>query len=356
MAEERIISADSHVAIKDDGVLERLAARYHDHYRACRAAQAARLAKRAKKRAPDTRAPTERATWEAAGRAGEWDPVERLKDMDTDGVAAEILYGDVEANAALYPMTNGGRAAAFRAYADAALEFASCDPQRLVPVYPVPVADVAEGVAEVERLATAGARALMMPLYPVDHGLAPYWDRSYDPLWACIQETGLPISQHVGVHDRHWKILSLDPTPAKGIFQSTPPISMAESLAGWIVGGTLERFPALQVEAGLGWIPYFLERLDTMYERHGWRELGMLRETPSTYWHRQMAATFEEDRFGMQNRHVIGVANLMWATDYPHPDSTWPESQKVIERHLQGVPIDEARAIIGGNAARLYGL
>lgn len=359
MAQERIISADSHVAITDEAVLGHLASKHHDDYRRCRAEQAARMAKRAKKRAAETKAPTERATWTAAGRPGEFDPVERLKDMDIDGVEAEVLYGDVEANAALYPMGDGGRTAAFRAYADAALAFASRDPKRLLPVYPVPVADVGEGVAEVTRLAKAGARALMLPLYPIDYGLPPYWDRSYDPLWACIQETGIPISQHVGVHERHWKILGLDPTPAKGIFQSTPPISMAECLAGWIVPGTLERFPALEivfVEAGLGWIPYFLERLDTMYERHGWRVLGMLPEKPSSYWHRQMAATFEEDLFGVANRHVIGIGNLMWATDYPHPDSTWPDSQKVIETHFRDVPVEEARQIIGGNAARVYGL
>jgi predicted TIM-barrel fold metal-dependent hydrolase len=359
VAKERIISADSHVAIKDENVLRHLATKYHDDYRRCRAEQAARIAKRMKRRAVETQAPTQRATWSAAGRAGEYDPVERLKDMDIDGVEAEVLYGDVDANAALYGMEGGGRLAAFRAYADAGLAFASHDPKRLLPVYPVPIVDVAEGVTEVTRLAQAGARALMVPLYPIDHGLPPYWERSYDPLWACIQETGIPVSQHVNVNDRHWTILGLDPTPAKGIFQSTPPISMAECLAGWIVSGTLARFPELRVvfvESGLGWIPYFLERLDTMYERHGWRQMNMLPEKPSTYWHRQMATTFEEDLFGVHNRHLIGIGNLMWATDYPHPDSTWPESQKVIETHLHDVPIEEARRIVGGNAAQLYRL
>jgi predicted TIM-barrel fold metal-dependent hydrolase len=69
-----------------------------------------------------------------------------------------------------------------------------------------------------------------------------------------------------------------------------------------------------------------------------------------------MAATFEEDEFGVQNRDRIGIENLMWATDYPHPDSTWPESQKVIETHFKDVPIEETRLMIGGNAARLYNL
>jgi uncharacterized protein len=94
-----------------------------------------------------------------------------------------------------------------------------------------------------------------------------------------------------------------------------------------------------------------------MQDRHRWDTYeGMIREKPSTYWHRQMAATFEEDRYGVDNRHLIGVENLMWATDYPHPDTTWPHSQEVIREHFADVPADEMRLMVGGNAARLYGL
>jgi predicted TIM-barrel fold metal-dependent hydrolase len=156
------------------------------------------------------------------------------------------------------------------------------------------------------------------------------------------------------------QIMADDPTPAKGLFQSLPPIFMAEALGGWIVTGTLERFPKLRVvmvETGLGWIPYYLQRLDRMKERHGWDTFdGMIKEKPSFYWYRNMAATFEEDEFGIRNRHEIGVENLMWATDYPHPDSTWPESQAVIKKHFEGVPAEETRLMVGGNAARFYNL
>jgi predicted TIM-barrel fold metal-dependent hydrolase len=111
------------------------------------------------------------------------------------------------------------------------------------------------------------------------------------------------------------------------------------------------------VEAGLGWLPYFLTRLDRMSDRHGWEQLGMnLPELPSHYWRENMFATFEEDEFGVQNRHEIGVENLLWATDYPHPDSTWPESQQVIHTHFDDVPVDEMRLMVGGNAARIYQL
>lgn len=364
MTRERIISADSHVAIRDEAVLTHLPARHHEAYREARAASAARAAQKARPRREwEASGPLpvggDDRPWEAAGRPGEYDPQARLEDMDVDGVEAEVLYSNVEAGAGFNAMEGGGRLAAFRAFNDAALDFANADPKRLLPVYLVPIVDVEEAAGEVERLAREGARAVMLPLYPVDLGLPPYFDPRYDRLWGALEETGLPISQHVGANDGLWEILRYDTTPAKGIFQSLPPIFMAEVVANWIVGGVFERFPGLKVvlvESGLGWIPFYLERLDTMKRRHGWDGYGMLKELPSFYWHRNMMATFEEDTFGVDQRHRLGVDNLMWATDYPHPDSTWPESQRVLETHFAQVPAEEARRMIGGNAAALYRL
>ena len=352
MAKERIISSDSHIALKDKAVFSHLQKKHQDQILEARAAFMARMGGKGGM-------PSQEHNWPAFGRDGEWDPQERLKDMDIDGVDAEVLYSAADAGASHNQFKDGGRLAVFQAYNDAALDFAAADPKRLLPVYIVPIVEVEEAVSEVKRLAEAGARALMIPPYPHDLGLKPYWDSSYDPLWATIEETGIAISQHVGANQYLFQLMAHDPTPAKGIFQSLPPIFMAEIIANWIVSGLLERFPGLKivlVEAGLSWIPYYIERLDTMAHRHGWDNLNMLAEKPSAYWHRSMAATFEEDEFGIEIRHRLGVENLMWATDYPHPDSTWPESQKVIKTHFKNVPEDETRAIIGGNAARFYGL
>ena len=361
VATERIISADSHVAIRENAVLAHLAKRHHEAYQRARMEYLTRLMKRAKPKqgGGDLPISSGERPWEAAGRPGEHDPVARLEDMDLDGVEAEVLYSDVEAGAAFNGMEGDGRREAFRAFNDAALAFASTDRQRLLPVYLVPIVEIDEAVAEVQRLADAGARALMLPLYPTELGLPPYFDRRYGPLFSAIEEAGLPISQHVGANEALWKVRHYDTTPAKGIFQSLPPIFMAEVLAAWIVGGVFQRHPRLQVvlvEAGLGWIPYFLERLDTMKKRHGWDHYDMLEEPPSHYWRRNVFATFEEDTFGVSQRERLGVENLMWATDYPHPDSTWPHSQQVLATHFADVPREEARAMIGGNAARIYRL
>ena len=121
----------------------------------------------------------------------------------------------------------------------------------------------------------------------------------------------------------------------------------------------LEAFPGLKVvlvEAGLGWIPFYLGRLDTMKHRHGWDHYDMLKELPSFYFRRQMFATFEEDTYGVSQRHRLGIENLMWATDYPHPDSTWPNSQAVLDRHMTHLNADERNLILHDNVAALYNL
>jgi predicted TIM-barrel fold metal-dependent hydrolase len=300
------------------------------------------------------------APWRAAGRPGGYDPLQRLKDMETDGVDAEILY--VGNGGAAYYELGVDHVEAFRAANSSAIEWASVDPKRLMPVYILPIADMKVAVGELERVAAEHGKAVQLPLVPREQGLPPYWDTFYDPLWEALSGTGIPISQHVGAcRYLSEDVLDEDPTPFKGIFQSLPPIFMAENIADWCVSGVLERWPDLRVvlvEAGIGWIPYFLERLDTMAENHGWDTFPekVIEEKPSFYWHRNMAATFEQDLIGVRNRYHIGVENLMWATDYPHPDSTWPHSQEVLGEHFKDVPKDEIELIASGNVSRIYKL
>jgi predicted TIM-barrel fold metal-dependent hydrolase len=367
---ERIISSDSHVDIAHERVLAHLPRQYHEAYDEARMGLARRmmegkpqkqLRNKATTTAPVNQGPMPTdQPWEAAGRAGAHDPHARLEDMDVDKVDAEVLYSNITGGSEMYDIPGEGCLAAFQAFNSAAIEFASVDPDRLIPVYILPLHDIEAGVKEVQRIANEGARAVQLPLYPADCDLAPYWDEVYEPLWSAIADAEMPISQHVGANDALFDIMRRDPTPAKGIFQSLPPIFMAEIVGSWIIPGIFDRHPNLKVvlvESGLGWIPYYLGRLDKMAERHGWDELGMdLREQPSHYWRTNMYASFEEDEFGVSVRHEIGVENLLWATDYPHPDSTWPHSQQVIHDHFADVPVAEMQLIVGGNAARIYHL
>jgi predicted TIM-barrel fold metal-dependent hydrolase len=371
---QRIISADSHVTIPREQILAHLPQRLHEPLAQAEAAYFARqLAAKPQKalRAKQEEESKARgfaampnmgdgAPWPAAGRPGGHDPIERLKDMDTDGVEAEILY--VGAGGAAYYDLGDDHVEAFHAANSAAIEWASVDPKRLMPVYILPIADMKVAVREVERIVGEHAKAVQLPLVPREQGAPPYWDPFYDPLWDALSSTGLPISQHVGANRYLFEdVLPEDPTPYKGIMQSLPPIFMAENIADWCVSGVLERWPELRVvlvEAGIGWIPYYLERLDTMVTNHGWDTFPdkPITEKPSFYWRRNMAATFEQDLIGVRNRYDIGIENLMWATDYPHPDSTWPRSQEVLREHFEGVPADEVELIASGNVSRIYKL
>ncbi|HEX5585835.1 MAG TPA: amidohydrolase family protein [Acidimicrobiia bacterium] len=336
-----IYSADSHMLVLDQAVLERLASKHHDAYLATKG--------------PHRRAGITPAD-PGAGPAGEWDPKARLADMDLDGVDGEVLYTDPTGGASLYKLGRDEGLACFTAFNDAALEFAAVDPRRLAIVHLLPLHDIGDAIAELHRIVGDGARAVQLPLYPEDAGLPKYWDATYEPLWAAIAEAGTPISLHVC--PPAGRGLGRDPTPARGIFQVMPPIFMSQALTELVLTGIFERHPALRVvlvESGLSWIPYLLDRLDRVSEKLDWPAQGMPSGRPSDYWYRNMAATFEEDQLGLEMRERIGVDNLLWATDYPHPDSTFPRSIPIIEAEFASCTPAETAAMTGGNVARLYG-
>jgi predicted TIM-barrel fold metal-dependent hydrolase len=350
---DRTISADSHMLVLDEHVLAHLAPEHHEAYLALKGPH-----RRPGLSATNPPPPPSGTRLAAEGRYGEWDPKERLADMDIDGVDAEVLYIDATGGSQFYKLPPDVGIASIRAIDDAAIEFAAVDPKRLLPVYLLPLQNVEVAVAEVHRIVGEGGRAVQVPLYPADAGLPPFWDESYEPLWGALAETRVPLSLHVC--PPAGRGLGKDPTPARGIFQVMPPIMMSQPMVELILTGTFTRHPELRVilvEAGLSWIPYMLDRLDRVSAKSKWSERGMqLDEKPSYYWHRNMAATFEEDELGLELRDHIGVDNLLWATDYPHPDSTWPESRTVIAEQFASCTDEEVRKLVCDNAARLYSL
>ena len=198
---QRIISADSHVTIPREQILAHLPAASARAARPSRGSlrgpaagrQAPKGAcgpsrKRRARRAVSPAMPNmgEGAPWPAAGRPGGHDPIERLKDMDTDGVEAEILY--VGAGGAAYYDLGDDHVEAFRAANSAAIEWASVDPKRLMPVYILPIADMKVAVREVERVVAEHAKAVQLPLIPREQGAPPYWDPFYDPLWEALEQ------------------------------------------------------------------------------------------------------------------------------------------------------------------------
>jgi predicted TIM-barrel fold metal-dependent hydrolase len=285
---------------------------------------------------------------------GAFDPLARLADQDRDGVAAEVLYTSV--GMAMYGLADGElRAAIFRAYNDWLADFCSAAPQRYAGIALIPMDDVGVAIAEIGRVARLGLRGGMIWGEPPDE--RPYDSLDWDPLWAAAQDASFPLSLHIltgrgGTGVKWGSIMRGYGTLHHGI---------ERSLIGLIFGGVFQRFPRLRIvsaENDIGWMPHFLQRIDHAYEKYRSLEPGgrYIPEPPSHYFRRNVFATFQHDPVGVRERAEVGVGNLMWASDFPHSDSTWPRSREFVARDFAGVPEDELRRMVCDNAAQLYGL
>jgi predicted TIM-barrel fold metal-dependent hydrolase len=207
-------------------------------------------------------------------------------------------------------------------------------------------------------VAKKNARAVQVDAFPDNVGAPHYSDPAWEPFWSEVEETGIPLSFHIqGPRGQALQRL-YDPTPGvREAFISLAPMGISELIAELIFCGICERHPGFHfvvVETGIGWIPYFLERMDGTFRKHRFWTHSIITEPPSTYWYRQGHATFIEDHPGVKLRHEAGLENILWSSDYPHSDSTWPRSREVVAEHFEGVPARERELVVYGNAARLY--
>jgi predicted TIM-barrel fold metal-dependent hydrolase len=290
-------------------------------------------------------------------RSGGWDPAARLEDMDADGIAAEVLYPSVGMNLAR-SKEREYQLACIQAYNDWLVEFSEAGKGRLVGLAMIPVVDIGDAVAEIDRASANGLRGAMIPGGPPE---GHYAEARFDPMWTAFEERGWPVSFHILTGGGS----GADPTLGSGLQMMTVMSivhSMQLTLALLIFGGVFDRHPALRVvsaEHDAGWVAHFANRIDQMYDRHhNWLGRGgePIGRAPSDYLLDNCWYTFQKDPVAVETRHRAGISRLMWASDYPHSDSTWPHSRKVIERDFSGVPDDEVAAIVGGNAAALYGV
>ena len=352
---ERLISADSHVRVTQDQIKANLPSRLHAEYDRALGAFQARMAAGAGAAVAAGAVGGSNAVFE---RPGYGDAAERLKDMDTDGVDVEVVYSEVSSFRYLGDMKEGF-AEATRAFNDVLIEFASVDSRRLVVSYQIPIHDIDAAVAEVERVVGLGAKSLQLPVFPNEFGLADYYDERYHPLFSAIQESGLPICCHIGLNTNLDDLTRRDPTPQKGVMVPMAGLTTAEAFGMWIMGGVLERFPDLKlvfVEPGLGWVAWWLMIVDDMVQRQGYT-FPAITDLPSTYFHRNVHLTFIEEIDAVQRlRDRLGVRNILWSTDYPHPVTSWPHSRKLAEEQVAGLPADERELILSGNATRVWGL
>jgi predicted TIM-barrel fold metal-dependent hydrolase len=294
----------------------------------------------------------------AIGRAGIEDdgfragnPKLRLEDMDLDGLRASVIYGPLALG---FPIGDPAlQNACYAAWNDWAVEeFNAAAPDRLCVLAFLPGHSPEAAAAELERCAAIGHRGAILSVFDADIA-----DSAWDRLWAAAQHTALPVSFHIRAGS--WSNLSYRIGKwQSAAFASILPLQLDEPLATMIFSGALERHPGLKLvlaESGLGWLPYFLSRMDLE-----WRALRDKLDyassaPPSELFHRQVIATFEEEEPAREVIPVIGADSCMWASDYPHTDSTFPHSRQAVDDSLGALPEGDRRKITATNCARLYG-
>ena len=282
--------------------------------------------------------------------------------MDRDGVDATVMYGPIVPLLIEDPEL---RRVCYRAYNEWLAEFCASAPERLVGAGLIPIDDPKSAADEVRHLKQLRLRTGMFLAASVKE---PLWEDAWEPLWEAAAETGIVIGFHLGGGLRTVTFKGPRPRIAATWACGWPP-RRCRWTSRWPRSsspGALERHPNLKIvlaETGIGWLPYMLERLDDTYDKfldaaEFWKRNGGLALTmePSRYFKRQVWATFQTDHAGLRMLDVLGDDRVMWASDYPHADSTWPESQKAIEDNFKDVPAASRRRILCDNARTLYGL
>jgi predicted TIM-barrel fold metal-dependent hydrolase len=294
-------------------------------------------------------------------RPGCYDPKARLEDMDVNGVEASLCYPT-------FPRFCGqtfaeGKdkdlgLACVAAYNDWTVEeWCGDSGGRLVPICLIPLWDADLAAAEVRRNAARGVRAVAFSEIPVHLGLPSIHSGYWDPFFQACAETGSVVCMHIGSSSR---MPATSPDAPPSVTATLGFANAMTSLVDFLWSGVLVRYPQLKLayaESQLGWIPYILERIDDVWEdNQGWAQTKQIPEPPSSYFHRQVYGCFFKDQTGIDMRDRIGIDHITFETDYPHSDSTWPDTQAVAARLLAGLPADDIHKIIRGNAIELFQL
>ena len=285
-------------------------------------------------------------------------PEWRVKDLDKDGVQAEIIYGCLRINEIIG--NHEIRDWCDTVYNDWVADFAKkSDPKRVFPLALIPNADPKVAAAEVRRCAKLGLRGGDLAFKGM--GL-PLWHHDWDALWQASAECKFPVS----FHSTGFKAVRAPDNPAmekeyftewrlvrSALFQ----LDTMEVLVSLLASGACERFPDFNFilgESGVTWLPYVFDRLDTEYHDRA-RSLGFSLK-PSDYFRRQGYVTYQQDEFLEPIVPLIGEDRIMWGSDYPHPDCLWPDSHKILADNLSKFPESTQRKIVHDNAAKLYNI
>ena len=294
----------------------------------------------------------------AGAHRGGWDPAQRVKDMDQDGVTGDVLYTTLGFRM-FWIRDAGFQRACFQVYNDWLAEFCSYSPKRLKGLGLISLYDPKQGAEDLEECAKKGLAGGLIWASPPDE--LPFYSEVYNSFWKAAQELRMPLSLHefAGFERIYWESTAEKRTVANAVASH----EVETTFATFILSGILERFPRLRIisaELNCGWLAYFLHRMDRAFDSRGVRLQGSpfptkLTMRPSEYFRRQLYATFIDDPYGLAHRHEIGVDNLLWSSDFPHSATFWPHSREKIAKDFHGIGEEDKRKILCENVAKLYG-
>jgi predicted TIM-barrel fold metal-dependent hydrolase len=317
-------------------------------------------------------------------RSGCYDSKARLEDMDRDGVLASLCFPTLPRFCGQQFYEGKDKELSLecvKAYNDFILEeWCGAAPGRFIPMIIMPLWDPALAVAEIERTAAMGARAIAFSENPHQLGLPSIHDENgyWEPVWAVANEAELPICCHIGSSS---KLPQTSPDTPFIVTTTLVPMNAIYTCVDWLWSGLFIRYPNLKLclsEGGIGWMPYVLERAEYTLDRHGsWSAKtdykveysegeGLKLEArestraanftvpPRQLFKDHIFGCFIDDRHGTQSLDEIGVDNVMIETDYPHTDSSWPNSREAARKMLSGRTDEEIHKILRGNAERVF--
>src|SRR5215471_6857499 len=339
-ATEVLISSDSHFVEAADFMETRLPAAF-------------------RARAP--RFPEERIGERHQAHPGGRDPKLRVSEMDVDGVSAEVIYPS-------YPMKLFSlekedadlQEACFRAYNDWLSEYCSASPDRIIGIGMIATYNIESAVQELERCRHNGMRGVMIWQSP--HPDLRFTSDHYDPFWKAAQDSQMPVSIHsLTGHGEAHKRFGTRQGDRQGLDRyrgrSYHQFDITNALFDIVFSGVLERFPRLKlvlVEYEIGWIPFVLQGWDRSVRKFDKNTTLSINKPPSEYFNRQVYATFFNDYVGGQMLSWWGQDNMMWSSDYPHPNSTWPHSRETVARTLGHLTPECRDKVVRSTAAKLY--
>ncbi len=285
----------------------------------------------------------------------------RVRDMNVNGVLGSMCFPSFPgfAGRMFHAVGAAGDESALpvlQAYNDWHVdEWCGTHPGRFIPLAVAPIWDQDAMVAEVRRMSTKGCHAFTFSENPEATGFPSLHNEWWDPFWAACADERTMVCFHIGSSSK-LPITSVE-SPID-VTLTLMPVNIVQVAADIIWSDFLRKYPDLKVslsEGGIGWVPYFLERVDRTYQQqHRWTGQDFGRKLPSDVFREHVVTCFVQDRIGIELRHEVGLDTITWEVDYPHSDSTWPSSPEEFQRQLAGVPDDEVAMIGFENALRHF--